>query len=80
MSPSAPGNIARTAGLSQSMVHYHFGNKASLWEAAVQHLMHRRGIQFQVSDSDLKDLDPMRRLKLMIRRLISSNAATVIRS
>ncbi|HWH97633.1 MAG TPA: TetR/AcrR family transcriptional regulator [Pseudolysinimonas sp.] len=68
------GMVAKTAGLSQSMVHYHFGNKANLWEAAVQRLMVRRGVQFQLSEDDLKDLDPMTRLKLMIRRLISSNA------
>jgi AcrR family transcriptional regulator len=68
------GTVAKAAGLTQSMVHYHFGNKANLWEAAVQQLMVRRGAQFHTSDSDLKDLDPTSRLKLMIRRLISSNA------
>lgn len=68
------GTIAQAAGLSQSMVHYHFGNKANLWEAAVSRLMYRRGAQFQVSDAELKDLDPAARLKLMIRRLVSSNA------
>src|SRR5579872_7240848 len=29
------GEVAKQAGLTQSMVHYYFGNKASLWEAAV---------------------------------------------
>lgn len=68
------GTVAKAAGLSQSMVHYHFGNKANLWEASVSHLMHRRGAQFQVSDAELKDLDPVARLKIMMRRLVSSNA------
>lgn len=68
------GEVAKQAGLTQSMVHYYFGNKASLWEAAVERLMRRRGGQFQVDISDLRDLDPVSRLKVLIRRFVAANA------
>src|SRR5690348_9809657 len=45
------GEVAKEAGLTQSMVHYYFGNKASLWEAAVERLMRRRSAQFEVDMS-----------------------------
>jgi TetR/AcrR family transcriptional regulator len=68
------GEVAKEAGLTQSMVHYYFGNKASLWEAAVERLMRRRGGQFEVDMSDLRDLDPLSRLKVLIRRFVAANA------
>jgi TetR/AcrR family transcriptional regulator len=68
------GEVAKQAGLTQSMVHYYFGNKASLWEAAVERLMRRRGGQFEVDISDLRDLDPLSRLKVLIRRFVAANA------
>jgi len=68
------GEVAKQAGLTQSMVHYYFGNKASLWEAAVERLMRRRGGQFQVDISELRDLDPVSRLKVLIRRFVAANA------
>jgi TetR/AcrR family transcriptional regulator len=66
--------VGKAAGLTQSMVHYYFGSKASLWEAAVERVMRRRGIHFEVRPSDLRDLDPLSRLKVLIRRFMKANA------
>jgi len=70
------GNVAIQAGLTQSMVHYHFGNKLKLWEAAIEHIMRKRGAVFPVGQYlNLTDVDPLTRLKIMIRTFVSSNAA-----
>jgi len=69
------GAVATAAGLTQSMVHYHFGTKEKLWKAAVEHLMHARGNMFSLNLEDLRDVDDLSRLKVMLRRFISANAA-----
>ena len=69
------GAVATAAGLTQSMVHYHFGTKEKLWKAAVEHLMHVRGNMFSLNLEDLRDVDDLSRLKVMLRRFISANAA-----
>lgn len=68
------GTVATTAGLTQSMVHYHFGTKDKLWKAAVEHIMQVRGNMFSLHLDDLRDVDPLARLKIMVRRFISVNA------
>jgi hypothetical protein len=37
--------------------------------------MRRRGGQFEIDISDLRDLDPVSRLKVLIRRFVAANAA-----
>jgi TetR/AcrR family transcriptional regulator len=69
------GAVATAAGLTQSMVHYHFGTKEKLWKAAVEQLMHVRGNMFSLNLEDLRDVDDLSRLKVMLRRFISANAA-----
>lgn len=68
------GQIAEAAGLTQSMVHYHFGSKSNLWEEAIRRLMHQRGRLFRAAARDLAGLDPVEKLKVLIRRLIEANA------
>lgn len=68
------GAIAKAAGLTQSMVHYHFGTKDKLWKAAIEHIMHVRGARFSLNMEDLRDVDPLSRLKIMVRRFVSANA------
>jgi len=70
------GQIAEAAGLTQSMVHYHFGTKTKLWEEAMRRLMRRRGRLFRVSPRDLAGLSPLDKLKVLTRRLIEANAAS----
>ena len=38
--------IAKEAGMAQSMVHYHFRTKERLWKAAIDHLMRDLGRRF----------------------------------
>jgi len=64
------GDVARAAGLSQPMVHYHFGSKEALWKAAMIRLMRTLGTRFPTNSSELKDLGPIDRLKVMTRRFI----------
>ena len=59
--PVTTGAVAEAAGLTQSMVHYHFGSKAKLWEAAIGRL-------------DLSHLPPLERLRELVRRLAEANA------
>lgn len=68
------GQIAEAAGLTQSMVHYHFGSKSKLWEEAMRRLMRRRGRLFRATARDLVGLDPVDKLKVLIRRLVEANA------
>lgn len=69
------GAVATAAGLTQSMVHYHFGTKDKLWNAAVEHIMQAHGNMFSLHLEDLRDVDPLARLKIMVRRFITANAA-----
>jgi len=59
-------DIARAAGFSQSMVHYHFGTKSDLWKAAVTSLMERRGTAWRLPETTVSD--PLEWLKILIRR------------
>lgn len=68
------GQIAEAVGLTQSMVHYHFGTKTKLWEEAIRHLMRQRGRKFRAKARDLAGLDPLAKLKVLTRRLIEANA------
>jgi TetR/AcrR family transcriptional regulator len=69
------GQIAEAAGLTQSMVHYHFGTKTKLWEEAMLRLMRRRGRLFRAAARDLAGLAPLDKLKVLTQRLIDANAA-----
>ncbi len=73
--PVSTGAVADAAGLTQSMVHYHFGSKEALWKAAIDRLMRRRGRAFPVMRLEFRDVDPVTRLKILVRRLIEANAA-----
>lgn len=72
--PVTTGAVAQEAGLTQSMVHYHFGSKHKLWEAAIHRLMRKRGAAFPTFARDLEGMAPVDRLKELTRRLIQANA------
>lgn len=72
--PVTTGAVAEAAGLTQSMVHYHFGSKAKLWEAAIGRLMSDRGELFPPAKLDLRHLPPLERLRELVRRLAEANA------
>jgi AcrR family transcriptional regulator len=62
--------IAVVAGISQSLVLYHFGSKEALWREAMRHLFARVGPAGVASTSDTRDLDPLLRLKVALRRFV----------
>ncbi len=68
------GDIAKRAKMTQSMVHYHFGSKLKIWEAANHAVMRRRGKMFLQDQDALKDLPPIERLSALTRKLIMANA------
>ena len=72
--PVTTGAIAEAAGLTQSMVHYHFGSKSNLWEEAIKRMMRKRGLLFRAAARDLAGLPPIEKLKELIRRLVQANA------
>ena len=71
------GLIAENAGLAQSMVYYHFKTKEQLWKAAIEQLMRDLGDRFPLAKDELKDLDPVSRLKVLTRRFINMSAMDV---
>jgi len=69
------GDIAREAGLTQSMVHYYFGSKERIWEATMEDMMRDFGARFPLDTTELQDLDPLSRLKVLTRRFIRMSAS-----
>ncbi|MFU8866076.1 MAG: TetR/AcrR family transcriptional regulator [Rhodobacterales bacterium] len=68
------GDIAREAGLTQSMVHYHYSSKELIWKAVIHQIMRNRKSTFPPPAEDLAKLAPVDRLKLLIQSLIRTNA------
>lgn len=66
--------IAEAAGISQSVVLYHFGSKQKLWRAAMLHLFQRIGAAGLTSLADMKDLDPLSQLRVALRRFVRLSA------
>ena len=68
------GEIARAADMSQAIIHYHFGTKEDLWRESIAFMMADLDQRFPLHMSELRDLDPLMRLKVMIRRFIALSA------
>ncbi|MDM0058849.1 TetR/AcrR family transcriptional regulator [Variovorax fucosicus] len=68
------GEIARAADMSQAIIHYHFGTKEELWRESITFMMADLDQRFPLHMSELRDLDPLMRLKVMIRRFIALSA------
>jgi TetR/AcrR family transcriptional regulator len=62
--------IARTAGVTQPLVHYHFASKVELWRAAVDRELAAVVSSFAGILGQLEDLDEVDRLKVLVRRLV----------
>ena len=63
--------IAKRAGVVTPAVHYHYKTKLDLWKAAVDHSFKEYDLLANSIQSDLKDLDPISILKVIIRRYIT---------
>lgn len=62
--------IAAAAGVSQSVVIYHFGSKEQLWRAALSDLFTRFRAKYAGVTGTLKDLDVVSRLRIRLRLLV----------
>jgi TetR/AcrR family transcriptional regulator len=62
--------IARAADVTQPLIHYHFGTKEQLWEATVDALFQPMRDAFDEIRRDLRDADPLTRLKALFRRYV----------
>jgi AcrR family transcriptional regulator len=62
--------VARSAGVAQPLMHYYFSSKDDLWRAAVGKAFNEMLVQ-QELNHELKELDPVLALQVLIRRHIS---------
>ena len=69
--------IAENAGMAQSMVRYHFKSKEQIWKAAIEQLMQDLSERFPLAKDELKDLDPVSRLKVLVRRFLKTSARDI---
>lgn len=64
-------SIAKRAGVVTPAVHYHYKTKLDLWKAAVDYSFKEYDLLANSIQNDLKDLDPISVLKVIIRRYIT---------
>jgi AcrR family transcriptional regulator len=65
--------VALAAGVSQSVVLYHFETKENLWREAMRLLFSR--VDARTFDQDLyKDLDVVSRIRVALRRFVQTSA------
>jgi TetR/AcrR family transcriptional regulator len=62
--------IARRAGVTQPLVHYHFDDKDTLWQATMQAAFEGVIQSFEGVLAELADLDLIDRLKVLVRRYV----------
>jgi AcrR family transcriptional regulator len=67
-------DIAREAGTSQSVVLYHFGTKIELWRESMRQLFQQIGVDSRFESAAYKDLDPMARLRVLLRSFVLTSA------
>ena len=67
--------IARRAGVTQPLVHYHFESKDALWRAAVSEAFTNALTAFDGVMNELSDLDTLDQMKVLVRRFVRFCAA-----
>ncbi|AUM11507.1 TetR/AcrR family transcriptional regulator [Ketobacter alkanivorans] len=63
--------IAKVAGITQPLIHYHFKNKEALWKATITRLFSRLSDEFNAEVKTLQQKDDRRYLIEMIRCYVS---------
>jgi TetR/AcrR family transcriptional regulator len=66
--------IARHAGVTQPLVHYHFTSKLALWQAAVRTAFDVSSQAFAGVDAELLGLAPLDQMKVLTRRYVRFSA------
>jgi AcrR family transcriptional regulator len=72
---TSTAQIARCAGVTQPLVHYHFASKGELWRAAVLSVFEQASSRMRGFDEDIAQLDPRDQLEFAIRRMVEFSAA-----
>lgn len=67
--------IARQAGVTQPLVHYHFNAKQSLWQAAVRLAFAESAQAFADVGRELAGLEPLEQMKVLTRRYVRYSAS-----
>ena len=67
-------DVAKAAGVSQSLVLYHFETKENLWRSSMSLLFARVNSRHPSDVFVYRDLDPLARLKVSFRRLVGVSA------
>jgi AcrR family transcriptional regulator len=67
--------IARMAGVTQPLVHYHFRSKSALWKAAVRSAFEASALAFEGVEHELRNLDGLEQMKVMTRRYVRFSAS-----
>lgn len=71
---TSTSEIARLAGVTQPLVHYHFESKLALWQAAVNSALKDAERFFAGAFDEMEDLDDVDRFALLLRRFIRFTA------
>lgn len=67
-------SVARRIGVTQPLIHYHFGSKEALWRAAVELAFSRVTALLDGVDEQDVDMDPRDRLRTVTRRFVKFSA------
>jgi TetR/AcrR family transcriptional regulator len=67
-------SVARRIGVTQPLIHYHFGSKEALWRAAVEMAFGQMTALIDGMDDGDGDGDPRERLRLVARRIVHFSA------
>jgi AcrR family transcriptional regulator len=68
-------HIARRAGVTQPLVHYHFASKDALWRAAVDNVLGLVSHGIEALRGDIEGREPAEQLEMTIRAMVRFNAA-----
>lgn len=67
-------SVARRVGVTQPLIHYHFGSKEALWRAAVELAFGRMETVVQGVEEDVLRAGPHDAIRIMARRFVYFNA------
>lgn len=63
-------SVARRIGVTQPLIHYHFGSKEALWRAAVEMAFGQMAALLEGMDEAHPSEDPRERLRTIARRIV----------
>ncbi|MEM8908725.1 MAG: TetR/AcrR family transcriptional regulator [Bacteroidota bacterium] len=67
--------LAKEAGIADSLLHYHFGNKEAIWKKAVAHTGNKIIAEMEQLIPLIKHLDGIEQLKILNKKLLYYSAS-----